>query len=105
MSNIAQLRIPKFQNTQRELLYSDFSSGLNYRDNASLIKPSQTPECQNVRVRDGTVNKRPGFKRLYANSLGTGKINGLFQYKKANGASYKLIVHGDKLYNLADIDL
>lgn len=95
---MAQLSIPKFPNTTRTLTYADFSGGLNLRDNASLIAPKQTPECQNVRVRDGTVNKRPGYKRLFATSLGTGKINGIFEYKKANGTTYRLVAWGTNLY-------
>ena len=85
-------------NTTREVLYADFSGGLNYRDNSSLIAPNQTPECQNIRVRDGTIGKRSGYKRLSVASLGTGKINGLFQYKKANGQKYTLISHGGNLF-------
>lgn len=91
-------QLKKRVNTTHELLYADFSGGLNYRDNPSLIALNQTPECQNVRVRDGTVGKRPGYKRLYATSLGTGKINGLFEYKKANGTTYRLLAWGTDLY-------
>lgn len=93
-----QIKIPNFKSTARELTYDNFSSGLNYKDNPSLISPSNTPECQNVRVRDGTVGKRPGFKRLYPTSLGLGSINGLFQYKKANGDSFTLIAHDGNLF-------
>jgi len=85
-------------NTTKEVLYNDFSGGLNYRDNASLISPNQTPGCQNIRVRDGTIGKRPGYKRLSVASLGTGQINGLFQYKKANGQKFTLISHGGNLF-------
>lgn len=95
---MAQLKIPRFQNTQKELNYADFSGGLNYRDNASLLASKFSPECQNVRVRDGTVGKRPGYKRLFPTSLGAGQINGIFQYKKANGTSYRLIAWGTNLY-------
>ncbi|MDP4158144.1 MAG: hypothetical protein Q8911_00060 [Bacillota bacterium] len=95
---MAQLKIPRFANTQRELIYSDFSSGLNYKDNPSLIKPSQSPEMQNVRIRDGTVGKRPGYKRLYPTSLGTGQVNGIGIYRKANGTTYRLICHSTNIY-------
>lgn len=95
---MAQLKIPRFQNTTKELIYQDFSGGLNYKDNPSLIKLNQSPEMQNVRIRDGTVGKRPGYSRLYQTTLGTEKINGLFQYKKANGTSYRLIAWGTSLY-------
>lgn len=91
-------QLKKRVNTTHTIVYADFSGGLNYRDNASLIAPNQSPEMQNVRVRDGTIGKRPGYKKLYATSLGTGKINGLFQYKKANGTTYRLIAWGTSLY-------
>ena len=94
----------KFPNTSRELTYSDFSGGLDYLNSPSLIAPKFSPELQNVRIRDGTVGKRPGFKRLYPISLGVGGINGLFQYKKANGDSYKIIAHSTKLYEQYDND-
>lgn len=91
-------------NTTREIIYSDFSGGNNYRDNPSLIAGNQTPECQNVRIRDGTINKRPGYKRLYQTSLGDGKINGIGIYKKANGTIYRLIAHSTNLYTQSGND-
>lgn len=95
---MTQLKIPSFPNTTKELIYQDFSGGLNYKDNPSLLKINQSPELQNVRIRDGTVGKRPGYSRLYPTTLGTGKVNGIFQYKKANGTSYRLIAWGTNLY-------
>jgi hypothetical protein len=95
---MAQIAIPRFPSTARELTYADFSSGLNYLDNPSLILASQTPECQNVRIRDKTIGKRPGTKRLWPISLGPGKINGLSPYIKASGAKFRLIAWGTNLY-------
>jgi len=85
-------------NTAGKITYADFSGGLNYRDNPSLIAPNQTPEAQNVRVRDGTIGKRTGYKRLYPISLGPGKINGISPYIKANGVKYRLVAHSTNLY-------
>jgi len=99
-----QIKIPKFPSTSRELTYSDFSGGLDYLNSPSLLAPKFSPELQNVRIRDGTVGKRPGFKRLYSTSLGIGQINGLFQYKKANSDSFNIIAHGTKLYEQYDND-
>ena len=101
---MAQLKIPRFPSTMKQLLYSDFSGGLNIKENPSLIAENQTPECSNIRVRDGTVSKRPGYRRLFPTSLGTGKINGLFQYNKANGDSFRLIAHGNSLYIQSESD-
>jgi len=95
---MGQLKIPTFKNTSREIIYQDFSGGLNLKENASLIATNQSPEMQNCRIRTGPIDKRPGYKRLYATSLGTGKINGVSPYIKASGVKYRLIAHGTKLY-------
>ena len=95
---MAQIKIPRFASTQRELTYSDFSGALNYKETPSLIAANQSPECQNVRVRSGPIDKRPGYKRLWPTSLGVGKINGISPYIKANGTKYRLIAWGTNLY-------
>ena len=102
---MAQVKIPKFESTARTLTYSDFSGGLDYLTSPSMLNPKFSPECQNVRVRDGSISKRSGYSRLFPTSLGTGQINGLFQYKKANGDKYELVAHSDKLYLIPDIDI
>jgi|GEM_PF-2106490 hypothetical protein len=101
---MAQIKMSSFPNTSRQLIYQDFSGGLNYRDNPSLIVAKQTPECQNVRVRDGTIGKRPGYKRVFPASLGMGEINGLFQYIKADGTKFNIIAWGTNLYTQVDSD-
>jgi len=58
-----------------------------------------TPECQNIRIRDGSIGKRPGYRRLFPTSLGSGKINGVFPYVKANGVEIRAIAHSNKLYS------
>jgi hypothetical protein len=95
---MAQHKIPKFPDTTKVQSFADFVGGLNYRDNPSMIAANQSPELQNVRIRDGTINKRQGYRRVYATSLGAGKINGLYEYKKADGTSTFLIAHGTSLY-------
>ena len=95
---MAQISIPKFPSTSRELTYSDFSGGLNYKNNASLLKSNQSPEAINIRIRDGTISKRSGYSRLYPTSLGAGQINGIGIYRKANGDAYRLICHDTNIY-------
>lgn len=95
---MGQLKIPKFPDTVVSLSYADFSGGVNYRDNPSMIPQNQSPELQNIRIRDGTINKRKGYRRIYTTSLGAGKINGLHEYLKADGSSIFLIHHTTKLY-------
>lgn len=95
---MAQLKVPKFPNTLRVQSYGNFTGGVNYRDNPAMIPENQSPELQNVRIRDGTLNKRNGYRRIYQTSLGPGRINGLYNYKKADGSSILLIAHGTKLY-------
>ncbi len=96
---MAQIKIPH-TSTHREIGFDDFSGGLNYRDNASLIANNQSPDSQNVRIRDNTVGKRPGYRKLLTTNLGEGEINGIFQYKKADGTEYTLIAHAGSLYKL-----
>ena len=95
---MAQISIPKFPSTSRELTYSDFSGGLNYKNNASLLKSNQSPEAINIRIRDGTISKRSGYSRLYPTSLGAGQINGIGIYRKANGSVYRLICHSANIF-------
>lgn len=97
---MAYLKIPRIKNTTREVVYDDFSGGINYLGSPSLIKPNQSPEAQNVRIRDFSISKRSGYAPLHEISLGTGKINGLFQYKKADGEEFTLVAHGGNLFKL-----
>ena len=88
----------KRTNTLKELLFDDFSGGLNYLNSPSLIKPNQSTKCQNVRVRDKTLTQRPGYKRLYPISLGVGKVNGIGVYQKSDGTIITMIAHSINLY-------
>jgi len=101
---LAQLKVPSFKNTQAELTYSDFSGGLSYLLNPSLINSNQSPELQNCRVRDFTLSKRPGYSRLYPTSLGVGSINGISPYIKALGTKFRLIAWSTKLFTQENND-
>ena len=93
-----QLKMPRFKNTSRTLIFNDFSGGLDFLNSPSLIQRKFSPQAQNTRIRDGALGQRPGYKRLYPTSLGEGKINGISPYIKANGDKFRLIAHGTKLY-------
>lgn len=73
--------------------------GMNVGVTPTQIDQSQSPEMINMNIDErGALNKRTGYERVYPNSLGNGQINGLYEYRKANGDKYFLLAHGTKLY-------
>lgn len=73
--------------------------GLNLSLTPTQINNSQAAEMLNMRIgRDGSLEKRTGFEKVFQTSLGTGQINGLYQFRKIDGSVYFLIAHGGKLY-------
>lgn len=73
--------------------------GMNLSVTPTQIGQSQSPEMVNFNVDErGALNKRTGYERVFSNSLGTGAINGLYEYRKTDGTVYFLLAHGTKLY-------
>ncbi|MEK5175082.1 hypothetical protein NST63_17945 [Heyndrickxia sp. FSL W8-0496] len=73
--------------------------GMNLSVTPTQIDQSQSPEMINMNIDErGALNKRTGYERVFQESLGPGQINGLYEYRKANGETYFLIAHGTKLY-------
>jgi len=73
--------------------------GLNLSVTPTQIDQSQSPDMLNV-IGDerGALNKRTGYERVFPTSLGVGAINGLYEYRRTNGAVIFLLAHGTKLY-------
>ncbi len=70
--------------------------GLNVRDVEMKIRKGQSPAMQNVNLDDrGAIAKRRGQEYLFAESLGTGAINGF--YKELFNDNY-IFVHGTTMY-------
>lgn len=73
--------------------------GIDLSTNESQIDKNHSPDMLNMNTDErGSLQKRTGYKRLYSTSLGTGKINGLFQYTKPDGTTVFLIAWGTGLY-------
>lgn len=74
-------------------------AGLNTATTASQIAFNESPDLLNITLdSEGRPDKRFGYQRVYATSLGSGKINGLFYFVKKDGTTKFLIHHGTTLY-------
>jgi hypothetical protein len=73
--------------------------GMDVGESATQIDNHHSPDMLNMNIDEkGTLNKRTGYSRVYATSLGAGKINAMFLYTKQDGTQIFLIAHGTKLY-------
>lgn len=80
--------------------------GINLSTTPTQIDQHQSPDMLNMHIDSrGSLNKRTGYEKVFNTSLGAGKINGLFDYKKADGTKEILIAHGGRMYRLSDIDI
>lgn len=74
-------------------------AGLNTATTASQIADNESPDLLNIVLdAEGRPDKRFGYNRVYATSLGAGKINGMFYWKRKDGSTRFLIHHGTTLY-------
>ncbi|MBO0959567.1 hypothetical protein J1P26_07445 [Neobacillus sp. MM2021_6] len=73
--------------------------GLDVSGTATQISDHRSPDALNVVSNEkGSLDKRTGYARVFADSLGAGKINDLYLYTKTDGSMIFLIAHGTKLY-------
>lgn len=73
--------------------------GINTSTTATQLEYNETPDMLNMVLdSEGRPDKRFGYERIFSTSLGVGKINGLFQYRKADGTNELLKHHGTKFY-------
>jgi hypothetical protein len=73
--------------------------GMNVSGSPTEISQNQSPDMLNMALDStGALNKRTGYSRVFPTSLGTGKINGLYEFKKSDGSSIFLIAWGTNLY-------
>ncbi len=76
---------------------------MNLSVTPTQIDQSQSPDMLNMNIDErGALNKRTGYERVFAESLGNGAINGLYEYRKTDGSVYFLMAHGTKLYLIPD---
>lgn len=94
--NMAQMQI---KNQAPSLLRLEPFQGMDVSGVSTQINEHESPDMINVWVDErGSLNKRTGYSRVFPTSLGTGKINGLYEYKKSDGSSIFLIAWGTQLY-------
>jgi hypothetical protein len=73
--------------------------GMDVSESATQIDNHHSPDMLNVTLDEkGSLSKRTGYKRVFATSLGAGKINAMFVYTKTDGTQIFLFAHGTKLY-------
>lgn len=79
--------------------------GMNVSGSPTEINQNQSPNMLNVSLDlNGALNKRTGYSRVFPTSLGTGRINGLYEFKKSDGSSIFLIAWGTNLYTQSGAD-
>ena len=71
--------------------------GVDFSVTPSQVNDYRSPDALNCHINDDVPEKRTGYEKVFA-SLGSGKVNGLFKYRKKDGSLYRLLAHGTKLY-------
>lgn len=73
--------------------------GLDVEGSATQINDHESPDMLNMYSDErGSLNKRVGFHKTYATTLGPGKILGLYIFEKSDGTVYPLMAWGNDLY-------
>jgi hypothetical protein len=98
MAKTQTFSLPK-QPPEPPLLRIEPFKGLNLSVTPTQIDDHQSPDLLNVSSDErGALNKRTGYERVFPASLGTGAINGAYEYRKANGTVLFLLAWGTNLY-------
>lgn len=80
-------------------------TGIDLSTNQAQINQNSSPDMLNFSIDErGSLNKRTGYERIFTDSLGTGQINGMYEYRKADGSVLFLLAHGTKLYSQSGSD-
>lgn len=91
-------KLPK-QPAAPPLLRIEPFKGINLSVTPTQIDQHQSPDMLNMTIDErGSLNKRTGYERVFATSLGAGKVNGMYLFRKKDGTSKFIIAHGTKLY-------
>jgi hypothetical protein len=90
--------LPKMPPTPPLLRIEPFK-GMNLSVTPTQVDDHQSPSMLNMNIdQRGSLNKRTGYTRVFPTSLGPGKINGMFEFRKKDGTTEFLFAHGTKLY-------
>lgn len=76
--------------------------GLNSIDTATALDDNESPDMRNMFLDERKcLRKRYGYERMFPTALGTGKINGIFQYQQLNNPNpFFIMAYGTKLYTV-----
>jgi hypothetical protein len=77
---------------------TNFTPGLVTALADTLIADGSCSDCLNVHFNDGFINKREGYAKYRATGIG-GKVESLFEYRKANGSVYIIAATADHVYS------
>lgn len=79
--------------------------GVDFSSNQTQVALNRAIDAPNM-LPDGNFfpNKRTGIKRVFAESLGSGGVNGLHLYRTTNDIVPRLLHHGTNLYFWRDND-
>ncbi len=73
--------------------------GINLSVTPTQIDQHQSSDMLNMHIDSrGSLNKRTGYERVFAISLGVGAVNGMYLFRKKDGTTKFIIAHGTKLY-------
>jgi hypothetical protein len=93
------------QTAEPPLLRIEPFKGINLSTTPTQIDDHESPDMLNVSSDErGSLNKRTGYERLFETNLGPGEINGMFEFKKADGTKEILFGHAGNLYRLDDLN-
>lgn len=104
MANNQIFKLPK-QPKDPPLLRVEPFKGINFSVTPTQIDDHESPDMLNMYIdQKGAIAKRTGYEKVFETSLGPGKVNGLFSFRKTDGTNEILIAHGGNLYRLDDLN-
>jgi hypothetical protein len=75
--------------------------GINLSVTPTQIGDNQAADMLNMNTDErGAISKRKGYERVFANPLGAGKVNGIFEFRKPDGTAEMLFAHGSHIYRM-----
>jgi hypothetical protein len=92
------VQMASFSQKQPPLLRMEPFLGMDVGESATQIDYHHSPDMLNMLNENGELTSRTGYTRVFAESLGVGKINTMYLYTKIDGTQIFMLAHGTKLY-------
>lgn len=86
-----------FPSGNRQLL----DGGLNDKFAPSIIGNNESPDCLNVIFSAGAVETRKGVSKVNTTAVGTFACDGIYSYRRSDGAESMCVFFGDFMYTLS----